>query len=177
DLILTQGGGHPVRQGYLQRGAKECLPIYNALDATTHKRVAPEKDFEATLGFMGHRLVDRDARVEEFFIRPASKFSDQAFLLGGCGWETLPLPKNIRHLGHVYTRDHNAFNSTPRAVMNISRESVARSGYAPPTRIFEAAGAAACVITDHWKGIEVFFEPGKEILVAHNGKEVEDILA
>jgi len=177
DLILTYGGGHPVRQGYLQRGAKECLPIYNALDATTHKRVDPEVDFDATLGFLGHRLVDRDARVEEFFIKPASKLSDHRFILGGCGWETLPLPRNIRHLGHVYTRDHNAFNSTPRAVMNVCRECVARSGYAPPTRIFEAAGAAACIITDHWKGIEVFFEPSKEILVAHNGKEVEQILA
>ena len=177
DLILTNGGGHPVRQGYLHKGARECLPIYNALDITTHNRVDPDSLFEGTLGFLGHRLVDRDARVEEFFIKPATRLSDKGFILGGCGWETLSLPKNIRHLGHVYTRDHNAFNSTPKAVMNISCDSVAKSGYAPTTRIFEAAGAAACIITDYWKGIEGFFEPGKEILVAHNGKEVEEILA
>lgn len=176
DLILTYGGGQPVRQGYLQKGAKECLSIPNALDANTHKRVDPQAGFEGILSFMGHRLMDRDTRVEEFFIKPATILADQEFILGGCGWETLSLPKNIRRLGHVCSRKQNAFNSTPTAVINICRESMARSGYAPPSRIFEAAGAGACIITDHWPGIEEFFEPGKEILVAHNADQVVDIL-
>jgi spore maturation protein CgeB len=72
----------------------------------------------------------------------------------------------------VYTADHNAFNCTPRAVLNISRESMARYGFSPATRVFEAAGAAACLITDAWEGVDFFFEPGKELLVAHDGEEV-----
>ncbi len=87
------------------------------------------------------------------------------------------MPKNIDYLGHVYTKDHNAFNCTPKAVLNISRDSMARYGFSPATRVFEAAGAGACLITDNWKGIETFFEPGEEILIANSGEEVEMILA
>src|SRR5438128_12623015 len=79
---------------------------------------------------------------------------------------------NIRYLGHLYTRDHNVFNCTPKAVLNIARDSMARYGFSPATRVFEAAGAAACLITDAWVGIEKFFEPNEEILVAQSGDEV-----
>jgi spore maturation protein CgeB len=79
---------------------------------------------------------------------------------------------NVRCLGHVTTAEHNAFNCSTRAVLNVTRAGTARYGFAPATRLFEAAGAAACLITDDWPGLEAFFEPGTEILVAHNGDEV-----
>jgi spore maturation protein CgeB len=79
-------------------------------------------------------------------------------------------------VGHVYTRDHNAFNCTPTAVLNVNRESMARYGFSPPTRVFEAAGAGACLITDHWEGIELFLEPDREVIVARSGGEVADRL-
>ena len=69
-------------------------------------------------------------------------------------------------LGHVHARDHNAFNCTPTAVLNISRDSMATNGWSPATRVFEAAGAGACLITDTWKGVEQFLEPDREVLVA-----------
>ncbi|MGB8376835.1 MAG: glycosyltransferase, partial [Salegentibacter sp.] len=93
------------------------------------------------------------------------------------GWGDKQMPENITYFGHVYTKDHNAFNSTPMAVLNISRDSMARYGFSPATRVFEAAGSAACIITDYWKGIETFFEPDKEIIVAKDGAEVEKILS
>jgi spore maturation protein CgeB len=87
------------------------------------------------------------------------------------------MPSNVRYCGHVYTCDHNAFNCTPTAVLNISRESMARYGYSPATRVFEAAGAGACLITDHWEGIENFLEPDKEVLVAADGAQVAEHVA
>ena len=84
------------------------------------------------------------------------------------------MPANVRYLGHVYTHEHNAFNCTPLAVLNINRESMARYGFSPATRVFEAVGAGACLITDYWEGIEQFLEPDSEILVAQNGKEVAE---
>jgi spore maturation protein CgeB len=110
--------------------------------------------------------------VERFFLDAAARMPDRRFLLGGSGWEGKPLPSSVRYVGHVYTSDHNAFNCTPLAVLNVSRESMARYGYSPATRVFEAAGAAACLITDAWEGIELFLEPGSEVLVAKNGEEV-----
>jgi spore maturation protein CgeB len=172
DLIFTYGGGSPVVRGYESFGARLCVPIYNGLDPETHHAVTPDPRFEADLGFLGHRLPDREARVEEFFLNPATQLADRQFVLGGIGWDTKGLPLNVKNLGHIYTADHNAFNCTPCAVLNISRASMARFGFSPATRVFEAAGAAACLITDSWNGIEDFFEPDTEILVAHNGEEV-----
>ncbi|MBW4648533.1 MAG: glycosyltransferase [Kastovskya adunca ATA6-11-RM4] len=176
DLILTYGGGEPVVNAYKALGARECVPIYNALDATTHYGVAPDPKFECKLGFLGNRLPDREARVEEFFLRAAAELPQEQFLLGGNGWDDKPLPSNVKYLGHVYTRDHNAFNCTPQAVLNISRESMARYGFSPATRVFEAAGAGACIISDVWKGIDLFLEPEREILVAENGHDVAEHL-
>lgn len=176
DLVLTYGGGNPVVKAYLSAGAKQCVPIYNALDPRTHHPVNKEQRFEADMGFVGNRLPDREARVEQFFLKAAEELPAQTFLLGGNGWADKPMPKNVRYAGHVYTRDHNAFNCSPRAVLNVNRESMAQYGFSPPTRVFEAGGAGACLITDAWEGIELFLEPGEEVLVAHDGHEVAEHL-
>jgi spore maturation protein CgeB len=172
DIVLTYGGGEPVRQAYLGLGARDCVPIYNALDPSTHHPVPGDPRFACDLAFLGNRLPDREARVEEFFLTAAAQLPERRMLLGGSGWGDKPLPANVQYLGHVYTADHNAFNCTPLAVLNVSRESMARYGFSPATRVFEAAGAAACVITDAWEGLGTFFEPGAEMLVAHSGDEV-----
>ncbi|HZS56911.1 MAG TPA: glycosyltransferase [Bryobacteraceae bacterium] len=172
DVVFTYGGGSPVVKAYKACGARECVPIYNALDPETHFPVAPDSRFAADLAFLGNRLPDREARVDEFFLRPARSLSDRTYLLGGAGWADKTRSPNVRYVDHVYTRDHNAFNSTPLAVLNISRDSMAKYGFSPATRVFEALGAAACMITDHWEGIESFFEPDHEILVARNSSEV-----
>jgi spore maturation protein CgeB len=176
DMVLTYGGGDPVVDGYLSVGARECVPIYNALDPSTHFPESADPRFGADLGFLGNRLPDREARVEQFFLRAAEHSPSSTFVLGGNGWGDKPLPRNVRYVGHVYTRDHNAFNCTPRAVLNISRDSMAKCGFSPATRVFEAAGAGACLVTDAWKGIEMFLEPGREVLVARDGAEVADQL-
>ena len=177
DMILTYGGGPPVVSAYQRFGARGCVPIYNGLDPATHYPVAPEPRFACDLGLIANRLPDRERRIEEFFLAVAADLPQQRFVLGGNGWSDKPLPPNIAYLGHVYTRDHNAFNASARAVLNVSRDSMAAYGYSPATRVFEAAGAGACIITDAWEGISQFFEPGREILVAPNGPAVAEILA
>jgi spore maturation protein CgeB len=163
-----------VVKAYETFGARECIPIYNALDPSTHHPVGRDEKFAGDLGFLGNRLPDREARVEEFFLKAAALSPDRTFLLGGSGWHDKPMPGNVTYLGHVYTRDHNAFNCTPLAVLNVNRDSMARYGFSPATRVFEAAGAGACLITDHFVGVETFFEPDEEILVARNGEEVAE---
>lgn len=172
DMVLTYGGGEPVRRAYEAYGARRCVPIYNALDPTTHYRVPRQPQFDADLSFVGNRLPDRESRVEEFFFAPAQALPKHRFLLAGNGWQQRALPVNVRDIGHLYTADHNAFNSTPTAVLNINRTSMASYGYSPPTRIFEAAGARACIISDRWEGFELFLEPGTEGLMVGNGDEL-----
>ena len=177
DLVLTYGGGPPVIAAYQGFGARICRPIYNALDPTTHHPVPSEPRFEGDLNFLANRLPDREARVERFFLDAAARLPERRFLLGGSGWDDKAMPANVRRIGHVGTSDHNAFNGSPLAVLNVARDSMADVGFSPATRVFEAAGAGACLITDAWEGIELFLTPGEEVLVARDGQDVADQLA
>ena len=177
DLVFTSGGGAPVIKAYDRLGARRCVPIHPAIDPATHFRVAAEARFEGDLAFLGNRLPDRERRAEEFFLAVARRRQDARFVLGGSGWEDKPRPVNLRYVGHVFTRDHNAFNSSPLAVLNVTRESMARYGFSPAPRVFEAAGAGACLVTDAWEGVELFLEPESEVLVARSGAEVAAHLA
>ncbi|WP_376099695.1 glycosyltransferase [Roseomonas sp. CCTCC AB2023176] len=172
DFVLTYGGGPPVVGAYEDLGARRCVPVYNALDPTTHHPVPADPRFVADLSFLGNRLPDREARVEEFFLRPAAMRPGRSFLIGGNGWESKGTPGNVRHIGHVSTNEHNAFNTSPLAVLNIARDSMASVGFSPATRVFEAAGAGACLITDAWVGLELFLKEGEEVLVARDGTDV-----
>jgi spore maturation protein CgeB len=174
DFVLTYGGGPPVTRRYVELGARRCHAIYNALDPQTHYPVQPEPRFEATLGFLANRLPDREARVDAFFFEAARRAPQARFLLGGNGWADKDTPANVAKLGHVPTRDHNAFNTTPLAVLNVARDSMAAVGFSPATRVFEAAGAGACLITDAWEGVELFLRPDEEILVARDGADVAE---
>jgi spore maturation protein CgeB len=177
DVILTYGGGPPVVAAYRRLGASDCIPIYNAMSVDEHFPVDPDPRYRADLSFLGNRLPDREQRVLDFFFGAAAELPDRKFLLGGSGWEqNVPQLSNVEYRGHVYTHEHNAFNSTPLAVLNVSRESMAANGFSPATRIFEAAGAAACLITDDWEGIEHFLEPDREVLVATGGEDVARLL-
>ena len=146
----------------------------------TRQRISPSRPTHAsppTSPSSATACPDREARVEEFFLKPAATLSNRSFLIGGSGWEDKPMPGNVRHIGHVYTRDHNALNASARAVLNIARDSMAATGFSPATRVFEAAGAGACIITDAWLGLDLFLADGTEILVARDGTDVSDHLA
>jgi spore maturation protein CgeB len=177
DLILTYGGGDPVVRGYESFGAQQCVPIYNGLDAEVHHAVAADPRFASDLSLLANRLPHRDRRVHEFFFRPAALLRHRRFLLGGNGWVGADVPGSVVRLGHVYTADHNAFNCSARAVLNVARDGDPSTRFSPAARVFEAAGAAACIITDARKGVERFLDPGREILVARSGDEVVELLA
>src|SRR3954451_19154698 len=177
DLVFTYGGGAPVFSRYSEFGARLCVSIYNGLDPATHYPAAPEPRFACDLGLGSNRLPDTDRPIREYFLSVAGELRGRDFVLAGAGWGDKAMPPNVRYVGHLYTADHNAFNASALAVLNVSRDSMASNGYSPATRVFEAAGAGACLITDAWQGIEQFFEPGREILVAENGPAVAEHLA
>jgi spore maturation protein CgeB len=174
DLVLTYGGGDPVCRRYRELGARECVPVYNAVDPQSHFPVPAEERYRCDLAFLANRLPDREERVREFFFEAALRAPERSLLLGGSGWEQPQLPANVRYAGHVPTAEHNAFNCSALAVLNVARDSMAANGWSPATRVFEAAGAGACLITDAWEGLEHFLEPGAEVLVARDGAEVAE---
>ena len=174
DAVLTYGGGPFCRDGYLGFGARAYFSMYNGLDPETHFPVAPDPSLACDVAFLGNRLPDREARVEELFLRAAELAPASRFLLGGEGWGDKFMPSNVRYLGHVPTGDHNRVNCSAGMVMNINRASMAASGFSPPTRVFEVAGAGTCLLCDDWPGIDDCFAPNQEILVV---KTAEDVVA
>jgi spore maturation protein CgeB len=176
DYVFTYGGGPAVIEHYLRLGARNCIPIYNGVDPQTHYPVEADPAMTCDLAFVGHRLPDRERRVEQYFFAAAELAPELSFVLGGAGWASRTLPKNVRWIGHVGTGDHNRINCSARMVLNINRESMADVGFSPPTRVFEAAGAGACLISDAWPGIDQFFQPDREILVAQSTQEVVNFL-
>lgn len=173
DAVICYGGGEPVRCRYAALGAQRCEVIHNALDPDTHHPVPVEPRFRSDLSFLGNRLPDRERRADDYFFEPARRLPHRRFVLGGAGWEdrAAALP-NLRYLGHVYTAEHNAFNLSAKAVINISRSDMADSGHSPATRFFEAAGCGACLVTDAWAGIGEFLEPEREVLVVDGTDDV-----
>jgi spore maturation protein CgeB len=176
DAIVTYGGGPGVRSAYRGFGAQAYYSIYNGLDPDTHHPETADPALSCDVVFMGNRLPDREARVEELFLRAAELAPDKQFVLGGEGWDDKTIPANVRRLGHIPTGDHNRVNCSAGMVMNINRSSMASAGFSPPTRVFEVAGAGVCLLCDDWPGIDDCFEPGKEILVVRTAQDVVDAL-
>ena len=177
DAVLTYGGGPWCREHYLGFGARAYFSMYNGLDPETHHPVEPDHALRCDVAFLGNRLPDREARVEELFLRAAELAPESSFLLGGEGWGDKPMPANVRYIGHVPTADHNRVNCSAGMVLNINRASMAASGFSPPTRIFEVAGAGTCMLCDDWPGISDCFEPGSEILIVKTAEDVVRALA
>ncbi|MFY0571162.1 CgeB family protein [Archangium lansingense] len=174
DRVFTQGGGDPVVLAYRDLGARECVPVYSAVDPDVHQPVRAERRFDCDLALLDDRMPDLERRVESFFLRAADLLPDKRFLLGGEGWGDRQRPANVRYMGSVPPRDHNALRCSARSVLDVSRDGMARFGFSPAPRLFQAAGAGACLITDAWEGIELFLEPGRECLVAQDGLEVAE---
>jgi spore maturation protein CgeB len=172
DLILLYGGGPPVEMAYGKLGARRMQMVYNAVDPDEYYPVEADASRKCDLLFMGNRMPDREQRVHELFLGAAESAPDQRFVLGGNGWADVQLPRNVRWVGHVPTSEHRVWNCSARLVLNINRADMAATGYSPPTRVVEAAGCGSCVVTDTWQGIDTFFAPEREILVAATAEDI-----
>jgi spore maturation protein CgeB len=176
DYIFTNGGGPELVKYYERLGARTCHPIYNALDSTVHYPVPFDPKRACDLLLLGDNSPEIEFQVEKLFLGAAERAPEFTFALAGQGWETTSLPMNVRWLGHVSDCDHNVLNCSARLVLNLTPQSMARAGFSPSASLFEAAASGACVISDPWKGIETFFEPGCEILVARDASEIADLV-
>lgn len=176
DYIFTNAGGPRLIERYERLGARVCHPIYNGLDSTIHYPVPPDSRRACDLLFIADQPLAGERRVEQFFLAAAEMAPEFTFALAGEGWDSRSLPHNVRCFGSVDASHHNWLHGSARMVLNLTSESQAEMGYSPSSEMFEAAGAGACVITGPWEGVETFFEPGCQILVAHDASEIVDLL-
>ena len=175
DLVLSYTGGPALGALERQLGAKRTAPLYGHVDPAVHRPVAPDPVFAGDLSYLGTYADDRQVLVERLFLAPARARPELRFVLGGSGYpESFPWTDNIYFMRHVAPPDHPAFFCSSRLTLNVTRRDMAAMGWCPSGRIFEAAACGVPIVSDNWDGLDAFFTPGAEILLADTA---EDVLA
>lgn len=175
DLVLSYTGGPALDALERQLGAKRTAPLYGHVDPAVHRPVAPDPVFAGDISYLGTYADDRQALVERLFLAPARARPELRFVLGGSGYpESFPWTDNIYFMRHVAPPDHPAFFCSSRLTLNVTRRDMATMGWCPSGRIFEAAACGVPIVSDNWDGLDAFFTPGAEILLADTA---EDVLA
>ena len=174
DLVLSYTGGAALEELQWRLGARNPIPLYGSVDPEVHYPVAARPEFAADFSYLGTYAADRQNALKELFIEAARQAPTMKFVIGGAQYPPeFPWSSNIYFVRHLPPADHAAFYCSSRLTLNITRQAMAEMGYCPSGRLFEATACGAPVISDHWDGLDQFFIPGKEILVA---KETGDLL-
>lgn len=173
DLYLSFTGGRILDELASEWNVRRARPLYGCVDPDTHARVAARENFRCDLSYMGTYAADRQHKLDGLLVEPARLMPQASFVLAGSLYpKTWGWPQNVRRFDHIVPSDHSALYSSSRATLNVTRDGMARGGYCPSGRFFEAAACGTAILSDWFKGLESFFCPGEEILVVGNAEEV-----
>jgi spore maturation protein CgeB len=173
DVYYSFTGGPMLRELESEFGAQNALPLYCSFDPDKYRLCEPQSRFVCDLSYMGTYAADRQSKLRELFCTPARNLPNRRFLLAGPQYpQDLFWPSNVERIIHLEPRFHPAFYCSSRLTLNLTRKEMVQAGYSPSVRLFEAAGCGAAIISDQWTGIETFFTPGEEILLANSSSDV-----
>ena len=176
DLVLSYTGGPALQALERRLGARRTAPLYGHADPGVHHRTAPDGRFACDLSYIGTYADDRQAAVEALFVAPARARPDLKAVLAGSGYPPdFPWTDNIWFVKHLPPPEHAAFYSSSALTVNTTRADMAAMGWCPSGRLFEAAACGCPVLSDRWDGLDRFFTPGEEILLA--GDETDALAA
>ena len=168
DLVLSYTGGEAAESLRRKLGARHVVPIYGSVDPAIHFPV-PSKPERSLLSYLGTYAADRQSALEALFVEPARRRPHDRFVIGGAQYPPhFPWTDNIWFVRHLPPAEHPAFYCSSRMTLNVTRAAMAQMGFCPSGRLFEAASCGTPILSDHWAGLDQFFIPGEEILVAHD---------
>jgi spore maturation protein CgeB len=167
DLVLSYTGGRALDVLRTELGARRVAALYGHVDPDVHCPVTPVDHYKADLSYLGTYAADRQATLESLLVEPARERQNRRFLIGGAQYPTdFPWSENIYFVRHLPPSEHAAFFSSSRLTLNVTRQAMAEMGWCPSGRLFEASACGTPVLSDWWEGLDSFFTPGHEILVA-----------
>jgi spore maturation protein CgeB len=173
DLVLSYTGGKALRALETELGAARALPLYGSVDPDVHRPADPVDAFRGDLSYLGTYAADRQPALERLLVEVARRRERERFVIGGAQYpRDFPWASNIYFVQHLPPADHRAFYASSRLTLNVTRAAMARMGYCPSGRLFEAAACGVPVVSDRWEGLERFYTPGEEILLADGPDEV-----
>jgi spore maturation protein CgeB len=172
DLVLSFTGGRALDQLQSRLGAKRVAPLYGSVDPKVHYPQSPEPAFSADLSYIGTYAEDRQASLQALFLEAARRLPDRKFLIAGAQYpQNFPWERNVFFVRHVSPPEHAALYCSSRMTLNVTRAAMIRLGYCPSGRLFEAAACGTPIVSDWWEGLDHFFQPGEEILVAERTED------
>jgi spore maturation protein CgeB len=173
DLVLSYTGGAAITALKDQLGARRVVPLFGSVDPDIHHPACSLSGYQADLSYLGTYAADRQQALDELFIQVARRLPEKRFIVGGSKYPIdFPWRQNIWYVQHVAPSAHAAFFCSSPLTLNITRGAMARMGYCPSGRLFEAAACGVAIVSDDWLGLDTFFQPGSEIIVARNTDDV-----
>jgi spore maturation protein CgeB len=175
DLYLSFTGGPVLRNIEEEYGSPRARVLYCSVDPLLHRQ--SELPVQWDLGYLGTYSRDRQPKLERLLMNAARALPERRFVVAGAQYPAnIVWPANVEHNEHLPPAQHPNFYCRQRFTLNVTRADMIAAGYSPSVRLFEAAACGVPVISDRWAGLSSFFEPGEEILVAENSREVVQIL-
>lgn len=175
DPYLSFSGGPALKTLEERYGAPAARALYCTADETFYRPLALPPRFD--LGYLGTYSADRQPALERLLIETARRAPHLSFVVAGPQFpDAIAWPDNVARFQHVGPADHPAFYASCRFCLNVTRADMARLGFSPSVRLFEAAACASPIISDRWPGIESLFAPRREILLADKTEEALAIL-
>ena len=178
DIYFSFTGGPLLHKLEEKFGVAFATPLYCSVDPEKHREVALRDGFEWDLSYMGTYAPDRQPKLEELLCRPARELHQRKFIVAGPQYPaSLEWPVNVERVMHLSPRHHALFYCSSRLTLNVTRRDMVMAGYSPSVRLFEAAACASAIVSDNWPGLEDFFVPGKEVLLAQGHEDVTRYIA
>jgi spore maturation protein CgeB len=172
DLVLSYTGGVALTHLRERLGARRVIPLYGHVDPEVHRPTAPQPHYRSHLSYLGTYSADRQAALQLLLLEPAWQRPERRFLIGGAQYpQDFPWSSNIYFVRHLPPAEHSAFFCSSRLTLNLTRSAMARMGWCPSGRLFEATACGTAVLSDRWAGLDAFFAPGSEVLVASSAAD------
>ncbi len=173
DLVLASGGGPALERFRERAGAVAVAPLYPWIVPEAHKAGDSQRGYLADLCCIAPDGGAMREGLERFFLQPAQRLARRRFVLAG---GTLPdaavACANIVTLPDFDPAQAGDLMASATLTLALARDDERRIGWCPTDRLLEAAARGAAIVSDRWDGLESFFEPGREILVAAQTDDV-----
>ncbi len=171
DMYLSFTGGPMLTRLEREYGSPMARPLYCSVDP--HLYFPDRKRYDWDLGYLGTYSIDRQPALDELLNAPARMWPQGRFIVAGSQYPaSVTWPRNVLRMDHIEPARHRDFYNSQRFTLNITRRDMIAAGWSPSVRLFEAAACGTPIISDWWPGLDQFFKPDHEILVARGKGDV-----
>ncbi|HYG74523.1 MAG TPA: glycosyltransferase [Planctomycetota bacterium] len=170
DLYFSFTGGPTLRRIEKELGAPRALALYCSVDPEMYFPKSCERNWD--LGYLGTYSADRQPTLETLLMEAARRWPDGRMVVAGPQYpSSIQWPQNVERIQHLPPANHRRFYNQQRFTLNVTRADMVKAGFSPSVRLFEAAACGTPIISDNWDGLDSFFKPSDEILIARTTDE------